>query len=363
LSLSVYLAHQFAIAVLWVLSGIAGLILLFDLVELLRKSAAAGAITPIVVVGLALMKLPHTLQDTLPFVVLFATMFGLFRMSRHHELVVMRATGVSAWQVLGPMMGLTALFGILNLLVFNPVAARLYDQYTMLARQIADPRATALDVGRAGFWLRESNADGAIVVHAADVNQDGGRLRLTGILVIVSDGNDQLMRRIEAVDGELLDGNFRLVNAQGMTPGEATRQFAEYLLPTKITLAQVQDSFARPETLSFWDLPSFIAFSRAAGFSALPHRLYLQSLLASPLMLCAMVLMGAAFFLTALARAGVWLARTLGGLGAGVLLYFFARFAYALGLSAQLPISLAAWAPVIVSALLSLTYLLYREDG
>jgi lipopolysaccharide export system permease protein len=55
--------------------------------------------------------------------------------------------------------------------------------------------------------------------------------------------------------------------------------------------------------------------------------------------------------------------RGVAGLGAGFLFYFFNRFTYALGLSSTLPLLLAAWAPTVVAALVSLAYLLHREDG
>lgn len=363
LSLSYYLARQFAQAFVWMLGLISGLILLFDMIELLRKSAAAGSTDLINVIALALMKLPHTLHDTLPFVALAATIFALFRLSRHHELVVMRAVGVSVWQMIAPTVATVALIGAINLTIVNPIAAELYDHYTRLSRQIVDPRAPAFDVGRSGFWLREATDAGAVIVHAASVNQDEGTLRLTGVLLLMSDAEDRLARRIEAKSGELSAGAFRLTEAHDMVPGEPVQAMAEYLQPTTITLTQIQENFARPDTLSLWTLPGFIAFSRTAGFSALSHRLYFQSLLASPVMLCVMVLVGSAFFLTAIARAGVWFSRALGGIGAGFLLYFVARFAYALGLAATLPISLAAWAPIVASALLAVSYLLYREDG
>jgi lipopolysaccharide export system permease protein len=362
-TLSLYLAGQFLRATVWILAGFAGLILLFDMVELLRKSAVAGSTDAVQLIGLALMKLPHTMQDTLPFAVLVATMFALFRLSRHHELIVMRAMGFSVWQVIAPALLLALTFGVANIGVVHPVAAGLYDQYTRQARLITNPDATALDVREAGFWLRESTGEGAAVVHAAAVTQDGGLLKLTQVLLFVSDHQDRLLRRIEASDAELRDGAFRFSGVRAFVPGEPPRQFDAYVQPTGITLAQVQDSFARPETLSFWDLPAFIASSRAAGFSALPHRLYFQTLLATPIMLCAMVLVGAAFFLTALPRAGAWTARTLAGIGAGFLLYFFSRFAYTLGLSATLPVAMAAWAPALVAMLVSLSYLFHREDG
>lgn len=362
-SLSTYLGLQFLGALALVTGVVAGLVMLFDTVELLRQGSTGGGAEFGAVLGLALLKLPHTLEDTFPFAVLIATMYGLFRLSRHHELVVMRSIGISVWQVLTPTVGLAALIGVINLLIINPLSASMFDQYLKLSRELLAPRAATLDIGRSGFWLREATPQGAAVVHAASVTQDAGLLRLHDMVIFVSDAREQFQRRIEANEGELLDGQFRLRGVRDMEPGKPIVVHESFIQPTSLTLSQVQDNFARPETLSFWDLPAFIKFSRQAGFSALPHRLYWQSLIASPVMLCAMVLVGASFFLTALARAGVWTMRAMGGIGAGFLLYFFSRFTYALGLSATLPVPLAAWAPVLVATLFSLTYLFYREDG
>jgi lipopolysaccharide export system permease protein len=366
-SLSVYLGARFLAAFGGALALIAALILVFDAIELLRRSAPVAGIGTGTILGLALLKLPHTIQDSLPFVVMIAVMYALFRLSRHHELVVMRAVGVSAWQVLAPTVLLVAALGAINLLAVNPVAAGLYDTYKRLERDLIDPSATAFDLGRSGFWLREATGDGAAaiatVVHADAVQQDGGALRLSGVSIFISDAKGGLIRRFEAESAVLRDGYFNMTQVAMLEPGRPTRRFPAYRRKTAITLTQIQDSFAAPETLSVYDLPGFVAFSRAAGFSALPHRLYWQSLLASPVMLCAMVLVAASFYLTAHARVSGWTLRALGGIGAGFLLYFFSRFTYALGLSATLPLSLAAWSPAVVALLLSLWYLFYAEDG
>ncbi|MDX2224074.1 MAG: LptF/LptG family permease [Rhodospirillaceae bacterium] len=365
--LSVYLGGRFLAAFGAALGLIAALIVLFDAIELLRRSAPVAGVGTGAILGLALLKLPHTIQNSLPFVVMIAVMYALFRLSRHHELVVMRAVGVSAWQVLAPTVVLVAALGAVNLLVVNPLAATLYDAYKQRERDLIDTGAAAFDLGRSGFWLRESagtgNAATATVVHADAVRQDGGALHLSGVSMFVSDAAGGLVRRFQAETAVLGDGYFHMSQVLVMEPGQPTRRFPSYRRQTAITLTQIQDSFAAPETLSVYDLPGFVAFSRAAGFSALPHRLYWQSLLATPVMLCAMVLVAASFYLTGQARLGGWTLRALGGIGAGFLLYFFSRFTYALGLSATLPLPLAAWSPAVVALLLSLSYLFYAEDG
>ena len=114
--------------------------------------------------------------------------------------------------------------------------------------------------------------------------------------------------------------------------------------------------------MSFWDLPSFIETLEKAGFSAVRHRLHWHNLLAAPLLMCAMVLIGAAFTLRH-SRRGATTYVIAGGVFTGFALYFFSDVDLALGLSDFIPVTLAAWSPSGVAMLLGLTTLLHLEDG
>jgi len=265
--------------------------------------------------------------------------------------------------MLAPVLVIAAIIGFFSLTVFNPIAASFYANYERLKDGLIRNDVTALDIGDTGFWLREVKGDEAAIVHADNVRQNDGVLSLTGVTILVTDKKNELLRRIEAETGQLVGNEFRLANTLELEPGKTAIPHAAYVQATTITLNQIQDSFAAPETLSFWDLPEFIAISQAAGFSARPHRLYLQSLIATPALLCAMVLLAASFFLTTQARLAGWTIRGAGGVAAGFLLYFYNQFTYALGLNATLPLLIAAWAPALTALLLSLTFLFYREDG
>ncbi len=362
-TLSIYLGRHFLLAFVGLLAGVVGLILLFDTIELMRRAVRAADLGLGTLFWMAFLKLPHTVQDTLPFAVMIAMMYALFRLSRSHELVVIRSTGVSVWQILAPPVILAGGLGVLNLAIVDPVAAGMYETYKQMEERLIRSNDTTLNIGEGGLWLRETNGDVAKVVHAHYVRQEDGILFLTRVAIFETDERERLSRRFEADSGQLVEGFLKLDGVWDMAPGQETRFHNEYFLSTAITLNQVQNSFEAPQTMSFWDLPTFISFSQASGFSALPHRLYWHSLLASPFMLCAMVLVAAAFYLTVNARHGSWVMRGTAGIAAGFLLYFFSRFTYALGLSATLPLVLAAWAPAAVAGLLGLTYLFHREDG
>ncbi len=362
-TLSIYIGWQFVLAFLALLGMLGGLILLFDTVELMRRAVSAYDVSLGTLAGMALLKLPHTVQATLPFIVMVAMMFALFRLSRSHELVIIRSAGVSVWQFLAPPLILAALIGVINLTVIDPLSANMYGAYQRMEENLIRRNATTLKVGQDGLWMREADDALATVVHGAGVRQADGVLFLSGVSIFQTDATETLIRRVEADSGQLRDGFFKLEQAWDIAPPQPATFHAALSLATGLTLDQVQSSFAAPETMSFWELPEFIRFSQSAGFSALPHRLYWQSLLASPFLLCAMVLVAAAFYLTAHARLAGWTMRGVTGVATGFLLYFFTRFTYALGLSATLPLALSAWAPTVVAGLLGVAYLFHREDG
>lgn len=362
-TLSLYIGWQFIVAFVSVLLVIMGLIMLFDLIELVRRSVSADDVGLGVLFGLAALKLPHTLQDVLPFAVMIGMMFALFRLARNSELVVIRSAGVSVWQFLAPTLLLVAGLGVFNLTVVNPFSASLYQSYEQLEEELLFKRTSALNIGVGGLWLRESQDEIQTVVHSHVVRQEEQILFLSGVSIFEMDLADRFVRRFEAQNGQLLDGFFKLDRVWESAPGTESVYHEELFLLTTITIGQVQENLASPETMSFWELPQYIRFSEQSGFSALPHKLYWHSLLASPFLFCAMILVASAFYLTTNNRLGGWTKRGLAGLGAGFMLYFFSRLTYALGLSAILPLSLAAWAPTTVAALLGLTYLFHREDG
>jgi lipopolysaccharide export system permease protein len=198
------------------------------------------------------------------------------------------------------------------------------------------------------------------VIHARHVSSAGTELR--DVIVFMYKGRDEFIGRIDAKRALLLDGRWRLSDALLTRPQEPALRLATYEIKTTLTLAQIQEGFASPRTLSFWSLPGFIRTLEMAGFSATRHRLYWHSILSTPLLLVAMILLAATFSLRPTRRGHTGLL-----LGAGVLtgflLYFVSDVVHAFGIAGNLPVILAAWTPTGICTLLGLSLLLHLEDG
>ena len=133
-------------------------------------------------------------------------------------------------------------------------------------------------------------------------------------------------------------------------------------MPTNLTIDQIKDSFASPETITFWQLPRFIKVLDATGLSSIPHRLHFSALLADPLLIVAMVLIAAAFSLRQRRDGGTTILVIIGVLSAFAL-FLLTNVIHALGLGGNVPVLLAGWTPASVSLALGVALLMHLEDG
>lgn len=363
LTLSGYIGRQFLMNFAVLLSVILLIVVLFDIIELLRRAGNNPEISLGNIVEMALLKLPYMGQQVFPFAALFGGMMTFWRLARYQELVITRASGISAWQFLLPVIFTAFILGVFQTMALNPVSSASLLRFERIETLLFKGKQSLLSLSSGGIWLRQANGEtGQAVIHARSLSSDQTNVSLNDVTVFVYDQPDSFAERIDASKAILDDGFWRLENAVYRQPEQPPTPVDVAWLQTDLTLDGIQDSFAPPETMSFYALPGFIADLEEAGFSARRHRLHLHALLSNPLLMCAMVLIAATFTLRHSRRGGVTYVIG-GGVLTGFLLYFFSDLVFALGRSENIPVTLAAWTPSGVATLLGLTALLHLEDG
>jgi lipopolysaccharide export system permease protein len=354
-----YLARQFLLGIGMIYGAFLVLAFSIDVVNLIDRTAGRG-VSSAVIVGMALLQLPVLGQKMLPFAVLLGGVFCFVKLSRSQELVATRAAGVSAWDFLLPPLAVAMVLGLFVMLGFTPVSSRMLNQFSALEAKYIKGQASQLSVSTNGLWLRQGDQDAQSVIHALSVADQG--VHLDDVIVFLYGAHDRVVGRIDARNAQLVQGAWQLNDAWVSGGDGVARHYDRYETKTTLTPTQIQESFAPPDTLSFWTLPHFIRAAESAGFSAIRYRLYLYSLLTLPVLLAAMVFMAASFSLR-LSRAGgmgrVVLISALSGFG----VYFFTDLTRALGQSAILPPWLAATAPAAAAILIGMTLVFHQEDG
>ncbi|MFZ5791119.1 MAG: LPS export ABC transporter permease LptG [Pseudomonadota bacterium] len=359
-TLSLYLLRHFLLWCGGVAFAVCVIIFAADLIQFLTDDLTDTSVGTFDLMGLALLRLPQTFQQVLPFVVLIAGLGTYHQLTRTSELVVARAAGVSVWQFLTPTLLAALVLGIVRVALLDPVATTLQARFeTLHDRWFGDGDSLVAAAG-SGVWLREQGPQGTAIVHAARVNPRS--LELDGLILLLFGPDDHFRERLDAKSGRLEGGEWQLADVERIVAGRGVQRLPQLAVPTRIGFNQILDRFAQTNSISFWALPRYIAILEATGFSARPHRLLWHRLLATPVLFMALLLVAVAFALRFHRKGDTAL---LAGAGAltGFLLYFLSDLVYALGINSSIPLQLAAWAPAGVTAMLGISMLLHFEDG
>lgn len=384
MKLHLYFARRFLITFIAVFFVFLGILLLVDVAEQLRKFGDLNlAFSEIL--SLSLLNIPATLYQILPLITILATLALFLGLARSSELVVTRAAGRSALRSLVAPVVSIFLIGAVAVSVLNPIVAATSGEYENRVSVLRSGATSALSISDEGLWLRQGNPDvlpgetndtmdpatpRQTVIHAQEASLGGTQLR--GVSFISFNAQGLPLERIEAESAVLENGSWQLTHAKiwplsrasGLTvnPERDASEHSEITLATTLTEEQIRDSFADPSAIGIWELPGFITQLEDAGFAARAHSVFLHTELALPLMLVAMVLIGAGFTMrhTRLGQTGPMV---LMAILLGFALFFLRNFSRVLGENGNIPIELAAWAPPLVAIMLAMGLLLHMEDG
>ena len=359
-----YFAAKFIRNFIWTLIIFIIFILLIDFIELLRRFAES--IDFIAVFFLALLKLPESVYQILPLIIIINSAWVFLSLARNSELIVVRAAGKSSASMLIAPATISLLIGVITVGFFNPIVASTSKRYADVKAKLVEGQETAISIGNEGLWLRQADEQGHTVIHAQRANSDATKLYDVTLIKL---SKDRLpVQRIEAqmltlVNNKWIANNSIIwpikfgLNSQS---NSIVKKVVE--IPTTLSKEQITDQFGDPSKISAWSLPEFINKLEQAGFSAKRYSVWLQSELSKPVFFLAMMFISAAFCMRQ-NRLGNSSLNVLAAVLIGFLLFYSKNFVLILGINGQLPVFVAAWGPSFAAFLISVGLFLNREEG
>jgi lipopolysaccharide export system permease protein len=302
------------------------------------------------------LRIPQLLSRFLPFAVLLGTLITLATLNQNSEVVSMKAAGISAHQIIAPL--IVASLGIAALsFAFNErVVTRATD--TLSSWEKVDYGPVPRDSGiRPNVWVRW----GDDLILAREVRGRGPATELRNISIY--DRDYETLKAITTADRATRTGNgWRLEKvetfdvARGTTRRSAAEDFGEGLDPTQFTLASVH-----ADEQDFATLRDSVRQLKSAGRPTAELESGLWHKLSGPLSAVLMPLLaGVAAF--GLARSGQLFLRAVIGMFLGFAYFVADNFALAMGNLGAYPPLLAAWAPFLLFLLIGETVLIRTEE-
>ncbi|MGV8839718.1 MAG: LPS export ABC transporter permease LptG [Bauldia sp.] len=357
LTLSRHIAARLARTTLVIFAVFIVLVSIVDFTQMARLIGTAG-LTAGTALAISFLRGPSLAESVLPFAMLFGAMVTFVQLNRRLELTVARSAGVSAWQMLLPAAAVAFLLGVLAVTVYNPAAATLRE----MSVPLGGSNVRTNSFGEAGqVWLRQSGDDGTSIIGALRSRDDGTRLS-GGVTAFLYNDDGTLRLRVDARSASLEGQEWVLPRAVLTPTGAPMSEVDEFRIHTNLTAAQIYESLLDPATVAFWRLPGLIEIARQTALPATDLRMQLDTLVSLPVLLVAMVFIAAVVSLR--------FSRTLNlgrlviaGAVSGFMLYLLLVVSGDLGRSGVVAPGIAAWSPVVLALLVSVSLLLRTEDG
>ena len=144
-----------------------------------------------------------------------------------------------------------------------------------------------------------------------------------------------MVKRYDAERVELAAGNWLLFNVTETLMGELPAAVANSRCPPNYP-AQNRTFFVETGNSVFYALPRYIRLTEESGFSAIRQRMALYQTLVTPILILAMILLGASFTLRISHRGGIGYLIAAGVL-TGFLFHFVSDIVAAMGMAARIP--------------------------
>lgn len=356
-TLALYMAKLFITRILAVLVM---LVLILQMLDLLGESghilAHPGNGEPEIWRYISL-RVPQLIARFLPYSVLLATLLTLWPLNQNSEVVAMRAAGLSAHQILAPLL-ITALFVSMASFVFNErVVARA--AATLKAWNAVDYAPIPEQTGvRSNVYMR----DGSNILVVGTVSGNGPAMRLDNVTWYQRDTGGMITEQVHSPRAAYVGNGWKLdAPVRFEVAGTRQEKLAEMVVAPGVTPAQVAISSIDADGQNVVELSRSITALRAAGrrTSELDGKWWHK--FSAPLSSVLMPLLGAVAAF-GLARSGQLLIRAVIGMSLGFAYFVVDNAALAMGNFGGYPPFVAAWAPFLLFLLIGETVLVRTEE-
>jgi lipopolysaccharide export system permease protein len=356
-TLTLYLAKLFILRILAVLVMLVLVLQMLDLLGQSGKILAYEGNGEAQLWHYVSLRVPQLVARFVPYAVLLATILTLVTLNQNSEVISMKAAGMSAHQVLAPLI-LTAMAVSAFSFAFNErIVTRA--NASLSAWQDAGYGPIPEESGiRRNVYL----ADGADILAASTLTGTGNATVIQGVTFYRRDARGMISEQIRspratyAGPGWLLDSPVRFeVQTASTTP------LKPLVVAPTLTPQQVEISGVDADAQDFMQLRRSIDLMKSAGHRTDELEAKWWHKFSGPLSAILMPLLGAVAAF-GLARSGQLLIRAIIGMALGFTYFVIDNAALAMGNFGGYPPLVAAWAPFLLFAFIGETVLIRTEE-
>lgn len=302
------------------------------------------------------LRAPEIIARFLPFSVLLGTIITLVTLNQNSEIIAMKAAGLSAHQILAPLI-LTSIFIAIISFLFNDIVVAPSTAKLKIWQDVEYAEAPLDDGNQNNVWVRE----GDDIFKVETVVGTGDDTILENVKIYIRQRSG--LQTIISAKTATYDGDgWALRDATSFNVLTASKDgISDFIVGRGITPARFQLTKVNGNGLSFLQLQSAIRDLQLSGRRTDSLEAILWHKISGPLSAILMPLLGAVAAF-GLARSGALFFRAVMGMALGFAYFVADNFALAMGNLGAYPPLIAAWAPLLLFFLIGEAVLIKTEE-
>ena len=198
----------------FILFNILIIAILFSLINLLEISRLIAhqdsSLTKFLL--LSLLKIPSIISQTIPFVIIISIAFLFRNLISNNELISMRNVGLSILDIYKPIALLIFIFGLLILIIINPISARFENKFNSLTTNNLT-KNYSIKITNGEMWIKNlSKKNEKLYININNLNFKNMNSKNIKILIIDSINDDNKL--IISKEGKIKDKLFDLLDVK-----------------------------------------------------------------------------------------------------------------------------------------------------
>lgn len=275
------------------------IIAILESMEIVRKYYSAGYSPSFSQIAkITFFKTIVSVTSFFSFVSLLSTILFFTLMHNRSEIIIIKGSGVSTFDMLKTIFIAVAVLGVLYISIFDSLSVYSYRSIsdTNAILKHSDSSEGKLAITKKAVWLRDQHDKKSYIISATGFDQDNSLLHDVKLFEFDSEGG--LKRTIYSTKAIVQSSKWIFGDCSIISPDGTESKQKQCDIPLCLSFLNIEKMMTNPKSISFWDMRKYIKVMENVGLAATGYILHWLSRLATIFQMFAFTTIATAFCIT-----------------------------------------------------------------
>jgi len=292
---------------------------------------------------MTLLNLPSTLFEIFPFIFLISTQFFFLDLINKNELEVLKVNGLGNIKIIKVLFFTSFILGLLLVAIYYNFSSKLKFIYLDIKNNYSTDNKYLAVVTENGLWIKDEVGEAIYIINANKIQSH----YLRDVLITEFDKEFDLVRTIEAVEVDIKDINWIIVNPIISQDNQTQKLKGNIVITTHFTQEKIESLFRSLSSLNIIELIKLYKDYESLGYDTIDVEFHLNKIFSFPVYLSVMTLFAAIIMLN-IKRNKPIIFHIILGVFLSVMIYYFYYLFSLFGKSEKIPLYLSVWLPLFL---------------